>query len=332
MQVGRITQTLIVTGHKAAEPGQAPPHPATPERIRVGGDVEAAKAIFQPQPVYPASAEKQGIEGTVVLQAVIGKDGKIMSITSLSGPDQALIQATMNAVSQWRYEPTLLNGAPVEVATTIEVVFKLDNQSTSAQETSLPRAVVHTQTEQNVPPRSASSAKRAGGKVTGQNKKEIVETVLFRGNRHIPSSMLQGRIATRPGDINDVNKIQRDFAALWKTGYFDDIRVSAANGETGKIITFELREKMLIKSIDYEGLSSVSQSELMRRLQQDKVGLNILSQYDPVVAHRAATVLKEMLSENGHPHATVLVRARDIPPDFMAVTFVVVEGPRVKPG
>jgi TonB family protein len=217
MQIGQVTQMVLVRGHKAAETGPAGPKSSAPKRIRVGGDIEAAHAIYLPQPVYPASAEKQGIEGTVVLQAVIGKDGNILSLTPLSGPHQALIQAAMNAARQWRYKPTLLNGAPVEVATTIEVVFQLDKQSASAQETSLPRAVVRTQTEQNVPPQNTSSAEPTGVEAPRQSKRKIVEAVRFRGNQRIPSSVLAARIFTHPSDAYTVSGIGRDVAALWKT-------------------------------------------------------------------------------------------------------------------
>jgi TonB family protein len=136
MQVGQVTQmvTITVRGHKAAENAPAPPHPATPQRIRVGGEIEAARLIYAPKVIYPESAAKQGIAGMVVLQAVIGKNGNILSLSPLSGPDHALIQAAMDAVRQWRYKPTLLNGVPIEVVTTIEVVFQLDNQSASEQE------------------------------------------------------------------------------------------------------------------------------------------------------------------------------------------------------
>jgi len=77
-------------------------------------------------PVYPASAEKQGVEGTVILRAVIGTSGQMLSLSPYNDADPGLTSAAMEAVSQWRYEPTLLNGVPVEVVTTITVVFRLD--------------------------------------------------------------------------------------------------------------------------------------------------------------------------------------------------------------
>jgi TonB family protein len=125
MDVGELIQEVVVHGHKSAENPPAPP-PA-PRRIRVGGNVQRAKLTYQPKPDYPASAERQGIEGTVVLRAVIGISGQILSLSPYSGPDPVLIKSATDAVRQWRYQPTLLNGLPVEVATTIEVSFQLDD-------------------------------------------------------------------------------------------------------------------------------------------------------------------------------------------------------------
>jgi len=163
-------------------------------------------------------------------------------------------------------------------------------------------------------------------------KRALIEAIIFRGNRRIPSSTLQARIFTHPGDVYNVNALERDFMALWNTHYFDDIRLVASDGKHGKILTFYVREKKLIRSIDYKGMSSVSESDVMDRFRQEKVGLSIMSMYDPVVVKRAEVVLEEMLSENGRQFATVRARTRDIPPDSVALTFVVVEGPKVKVG
>lgn len=140
---------------------------------------------------------------------------------------------------------------------------------------------------------------------------------------------------TRPGQVYNANNIERDFNALWNTGYFDDIRAIWSDDpkvKNGRIVTFFVREKKIVRSIDYKGLSSVSVSDVMDRFQEEKVGLSIDSQFDPVIVRRAEVVLEEMLAENGRQLATVTPRTRNIPPDSVALTFVVVEGPKVKVG
>ena len=97
-----------------------------PSRLRIGGNVEAAKIITKIQPVYPESAKSAGISGTVVLHAVIGMDGRPLALHVMSSQiDPDLARAAVEAVSQWRYQPTLLNGDPIEVDTTIMVNFTL---------------------------------------------------------------------------------------------------------------------------------------------------------------------------------------------------------------
>ena len=101
-----------------------PPKPVTPSRIKQGGNVQQALLISQPKPIYPALARQARIQGNVVLHAIIGKDGKVEQLEVVSG-HPLLVQAALQAVKQWRYKPTLLNGEPVEVDTTITVTFTM---------------------------------------------------------------------------------------------------------------------------------------------------------------------------------------------------------------
>jgi protein TonB len=107
-------------------PAAPPPPKATPTRIRLGGNVQQAKLVSQPMPVYPPLARQARIQGNVVLHAIISKDGRVEQLSVISG-HPLLIQAALDAVRQWRYQPTLLNGDPVEVDTTITVTFTMGN-------------------------------------------------------------------------------------------------------------------------------------------------------------------------------------------------------------
>jgi periplasmic protein TonB len=107
--------------------GFAPPPPpkaATPARIKQGGNVTAASIITQTRPVYPPLARQARIQGSVVLHAIIDKDGKVAQLEVVSG-HPLLVQAALDAVREWRYKPTELNGDPVEVDTTITVTFTM---------------------------------------------------------------------------------------------------------------------------------------------------------------------------------------------------------------
>jgi TonB family protein len=106
--------------------GGAPPPLERTGAIRIGGNVVAARILKRVQPVYPPLARQTRISGTVRLHAIIGKDGAVEHLEVISG-HPLLLQAAMDAVKQWMYQPILLNGDPVKVDTTIDLVFALEN-------------------------------------------------------------------------------------------------------------------------------------------------------------------------------------------------------------
>jgi TonB family protein len=97
---------------------------AEPKKIRVGGNAQQTKLLVQTKPNYPPEAKAKGIQGAVVLEATIGKDGKVENLQVLSG-EPLLAAAALDAVRSWQYSTTLLNGDPVEVVTNIDVNFTL---------------------------------------------------------------------------------------------------------------------------------------------------------------------------------------------------------------
>ena len=125
LQPGTIIEEVEVVPNGTAKPL---PSSATgkPSRIRVGGDIEAPHLITKVQPVYPESARSAGVSGTVILHAIISKDGKPLSLRVMNSQvDPDLARSAVEAVSQWRYTPTLLNGEPIEIDTTIMANFSL---------------------------------------------------------------------------------------------------------------------------------------------------------------------------------------------------------------
>jgi protein TonB len=120
----------VLGGIIGSVPSALPPPPpppvktVTPKRITIGGNVQQAKLVRQPKPVYPPLAKQARISGVVHLAAVISKDGTIQDLKVISG-HPLLIPSALEAVKQWVYQPTLLNGEPVEVSTQIDVNFTL---------------------------------------------------------------------------------------------------------------------------------------------------------------------------------------------------------------
>ena len=100
------------------------PKVATPQRVRVSSGVQSGLLVRKVQPTYPPLARQARIQGTVVLQAQISKNGDIENLQLISGHPM-LAPAAIEAVKQWKYKPYLLNGEPVEVETTVQVNFSL---------------------------------------------------------------------------------------------------------------------------------------------------------------------------------------------------------------
>jgi protein TonB len=110
---------------KRVEPVALPPPPAAPvEPLHVGGKVKPPKKINDAQPIYPVIARQAHVEGMVIIQATIGPGGDVVDATVLRSYP-LLDDAALNAVRQWRYTPTLLNGLPVPVVMTVTVTFAL---------------------------------------------------------------------------------------------------------------------------------------------------------------------------------------------------------------
>ena len=125
LEPGMLVQVVTITAKGPAV--ESTPKKTAPHRIRVGGLIQASKLIEQPRPEYPAEARARGIQGTVLMRAVISKEGEILSLKVLKSPDPELSKAATDAVAQWRYEPTLLNGEPIEVVSRVAVQFQIEH-------------------------------------------------------------------------------------------------------------------------------------------------------------------------------------------------------------
>ncbi len=121
-RIARVAAALVVTAAVAAPAIYAF---VDPPQVRVGGDIKEPKKIKDAKPVYPPLAQTAKISGIVIIEAIIAKDGSIRDAKILRGLPM-LTDAALEAVRQWRYTPTTLNGVPVEVVMTVTVNFTLN--------------------------------------------------------------------------------------------------------------------------------------------------------------------------------------------------------------
>jgi TonB family protein len=122
MQIGPLQQEVDVNAKGNSNPDVVP---LGPDRLRIGGMSQESRLISKKMPLYPASAKAARVQGTVLLEAVISKEGVPQEIRVISSPSDDLSESSLEAVREWRYTGLLLNGNPVEVLTEIKVNYTL---------------------------------------------------------------------------------------------------------------------------------------------------------------------------------------------------------------
>jgi outer membrane protein insertion porin family len=163
----------------------------------------------------------------------------------------------------------------------------------------------------------------------------FIEDIRFEGNRRIRKDTLQARIFSRIGDLYNEDTLRRDFQALWNTQFFEDVKLEVHDGDkpNGKIIIFVVKERPVIRRIRYDGIHSISESDILDRFKERKVGLTVESQFDPTKIKKAEVVLKELLGEHGRQFATVTPQYERIASsNAVILVFKIDEGPKVKVG
>jgi outer membrane protein insertion porin family len=164
----------------------------------------------------------------------------------------------------------------------------------------------------------------------------IIDRILFIGNRRVRSDTLKARIFSRDGDPYNEETLRRDFQALWNTQFFEDVKLRVEDSPEGpnhKTVIFEVKERPVIRRIRYDNIHSVSESDILDRFKERKVGLTVESQFDPTRIKKAEVVLKELLGEHGRQFAKVTPQYERIAAsNAVILVFKVDEGPKVKVG
>jgi outer membrane protein insertion porin family len=190
--------------------------------------------------------------------------------------------------------------------------------------------------EAKVTPFEQDSAAGATRQQQPQQSQAVIDRIIFLGNRRVRRDTLQARIFSREGDPYNEDTLRRDFQALWNTQFFEDVKLrveDSPDGPNHKNIIFEVKERPVIRRIRYEGTHSVSESDILDRFKERKVGLTVESQFDPTRIKKAEVVLKELLGEHGRQFAKVTPQYERIAAsNAVILVFKVEEGPKVKVG
>lgn len=169
--------------------------------------------------------------------------------------------------------------------------------------------------------------------VSAQQNQRLVESVDITGNRRLRKDDILYYVQTRPGDPFNEQQIQRDLQAILALGFFDktSTRVFTEEGTRGGVnVIFEVKELPIIRDLQFDGLKSVAESDVLKAFREKRVGVSKESIYDPVKTRNAIRVLKELLAARGHPNAKIEERVDEVSLTSTALTFVVDEGARVR--
>src|SRR5262245_9611353 len=157
-----------------------------------------------------------------------------------------------------------------------------------------------------------------------------IESVEIRGNRRVPSDTIRYHIRTKSGDVQNMEMIRRDVKELYAQNYFDDIRVDADDGKNGGIVViFVVKEKPLIRSIDFTGSNAITKADILEKLKQKKISMSQESPFDPSKIKQVETLIRAMLAEKGHQDAKVETTTEAVLPNAVKLTFKITDGPAI---
>jgi len=166
-----------------------------------------------------------------------------------------------------------------------------------------------------------------------QQNQKLVESVYIQGNRRLRKDDVLYYVQTRPGDPFNEQQVQRDLQTIINLGFFEktSARVLTEEGARGGVnVIFEVKELPIIRDLQFQGLKSVPESDVLKTFRERRVGVSKESIYDPVKVGNATRVLKELLAAHGHPNATIEKKLDEVSATSTALTFVIHEGDRVR--
>ncbi|HST51998.1 MAG TPA: outer membrane protein assembly factor BamA [Pyrinomonadaceae bacterium] len=180
-------------------------------------------------------------------------------------------------------------------------------------------------------PTLSVSAQEPQASPQGQKRVEEVQVI---GNRRLRAEDVLYHVQTRAGDVYNPEQVQRDYQALLNLSFFDKtatrVTIQDPGPKGGVVVIFEVKELPVIRDLTFKGLSSVGEADVLKEFREKNIGVYKESTYDPVKVNNAKRVIKELLSEHGHPNATIDANIEEISQTSVGLTFNVDEGERVR--
>ena len=165
-----------------------------------------------------------------------------------------------------------------------------------------------------------------------QLSEQRIEEIRIVGNRRIPESTVRYYLQSKEELLYDEQQALHDYNTLLNTNFFADAKIKRMEGESGVILIFELVERPLIRTVEYEGMKSFKESDVLERFRDMRVALSVDSPFDPAKLPKARRALKMLLDQNGRPLGRVEVVTESITATSEKIIFKLDEGPKVRIG
>lgn len=161
-------------------------------------------------------------------------------------------------------------------------------------------------------------------------ERTVIQDIKIEGNIQISTETISYYIASKPGDIYNEEVLLTDFKSLWATGFFDDIRIVVDDGETGKIVTFIVKEKKLIQNIEYKGNKSLKESDIESKLDELDITVKSGNYLDMNKVYRICKAIRDLLGEKGLKFAQVTPEIEPVSSTSANVIINIDEGNKAK--
>lgn len=165
-----------------------------------------------------------------------------------------------------------------------------------------------------------------------QYSENQVASVRVEGNKRIATETYLYYVTVKPGSLYDETVLREDFRRLWQTGFLDDLKVETEKTPGGVNVVFKVKERYLIKTIEYTGNKKVSKDDIATKLKDENITIRVDQPFDPFVGKRVTNAIEKLMLEKGLQFGTASYRLDAVNESVANLVFVVDEGPKVKIG
>jgi outer membrane protein insertion porin family len=173
----------------------------------------------------------------------------------------------------------------------------------------------------------SAAAQAPASKPAGPEK---IEKIVLEGNDRLTQDAFLALTSLRPGDVYDEDRIRQEFQKIWSSGLLEDLTIDEQDGTTGKILTFKIKERPIIASVEFTGSKSLTSSTILDKLKENNADIKTGTVLDFTKVKKTEAALRFMAAEKGFPDAEVTSKVQSMGRSQVAITFNIQEGPKAR--